>query len=158
MPKWTAVGASRSPWPLTQPASPHPASEMHTDVCHGSHREMGPQQRQHSAQMDAACVAQGHLAPFTLSGGVAEGLREVAFAFPGTAVAQMPGTTGQPWPTEEESERRAAQAWHQGAARAGAGGSPPVTGLGPCLGTKGKAGRGRAGWGRWGQALGALRP
>ena len=40
------------------------------------------------------CVAQGHLVPFTLSGGVAEGVREVAFTFPGTAVAQMPGTTG----------------------------------------------------------------
>lgn len=40
-------------------------------------------------------VAQGHVVAFNcVSDGVAEGVREVAFNFPGTAVAQMPGTTG----------------------------------------------------------------
>ena len=90
----------------------------------------------------------------------AEGAREVAFTFPGTAAAEPRGTTraGPGLRRRSASERSTAQAC---APRSGERGRSwgvhlPETRLGAPRGAAGKAGKGRAGRGRWGPDLVSL--
>lgn len=95
--------------------TPHPASEMHADVCHRSHRKMNCQQkRQHHRKWTWPPCGPGspgtfHTAslmvkPKSQTETAAEGVREVVFTFLGTAVAQMQWSTwaGQCIPKEEQ--------------------------------------------------------